>query len=80
MIDLEPGTAGDESTTGPSRARYVLALDASESFAVFGPGWKLMERTRRIDRASHFDSMSEATMSAILAGLDDFTIQLHQQT
>jgi len=75
MIQLESGPQGSNS----SRARYVLALEATKSFAVLGPERELKEKTRRIDRASHFDSMSEATMSAFLAGLDDFTIQLHLQ-
>ncbi len=61
------------------RAGYVISLDGTGCFAIFGPGRELKERTVRIEEASQFESMSEATMAALLAGLGDFTVKLRSQ-
>lgn len=65
------------SSLPATRPRYVLSLDADDSFAIFDSYGELKEKTPAIDRASRFESMSEANISAFLAGLDRFTVKLH---
>lgn len=62
-----------------ARPRYVLSLDADNSFAIFDSYGELKEKTPTIDHASRFESMSEANISGFLAGIDRFTVKMHTE-